>query len=397
MTNRLYYDDSYLRAFESVVSRVEPRDGFQAIWLHDTGFYPTSGGQPFDTGTLNGATVLGVEVDAAGDVMHLVQSSTSFEVGRRVEGAVNWSRRFDHMQQHTGQHLLSAAFDRLFGVTTLSFHLGAQQSTIDLSRDMTSLEMTSAEDEANRVVWEDRAVTIRYAPAADAQQLPLRKEPAQHDILRLIDVEGFDLSACGGTHVSRTGAVGLIAVDGSERWKGGVRLSFVCGGRALSRFRELRDSSRAATRLLSVLPGELPAAIERMQSEGRDQRRRLLDLRTELAAYRVETLVQTARETPQGRLILHTADDDANGLKALALSATARPGVIAVITSRSTPALVVVARSRDLALSAQEIVGLLINRFGGRGGGKPDLAQAGGLQGSSEAILEHAVEAIRKR
>jgi alanyl-tRNA synthetase len=397
MTNRLYYDDPYLRVFESIVSRVEPRDAFQAIWLRDTGFYPTSGGQPFDTGTLNGAAVVGVEVDAVGDVIHLVQPSTSFDVGRHVEGAVDWSRRFDHMQQHTGQHLLSAAFDRLLGATTLSFHLGTQKSTIDLSRETTSLEIATAEDEANRVVWEDRAVTIRYATAAEAQQLPLRKEPAQHDILRLIDVEGFDLSACGGTHVTRTGAVGVIAVDGWERWKGGIRLSFVCGGRALSRFRELRDSSRSATRLLSVLPEELPAAIERMQSDARDQRRRLVDLRAELTAYRAETLVQTARETSQGRLILHTADEDANGLKALALSATARPRLIAVLTSPSTPVLVVVARSPELTLSAREVVGLLIKRFGGRGGGKPDLAQAGGLQGDADAILQHAAELIAAR
>ncbi len=195
------------------------------------------------------------------------------EVGQAVHGEIDWARRFDHMQQHSGQHVLSAAFDKLFAVRTLSFHLGGAVSTIDLAREMSPAEIAAAETEANRVVWEDRPVTIRFADAEEAARLPLRKEPARGGTLRLIDVEDFDLSACGGTHVARTGGIGTIAVASWERFKGGQRLEFLCGGRALAGYRTLRDAMTASVRLLSVLPVELPAAIERLQADARDQKR----------------------------------------------------------------------------------------------------------------------------
>ena len=170
------------------------------------------------------------------------------------------------MQQHTGQHVLSAAFDRVLQVRTVSFHLGTASSTIDLAREVCGGEIARAEHEANRVVWEDRPVAIRFADAEEAATLPLRKESKREGVLRLIDVEDFDVSACGGTHVARTGAIGIIAVAGSERFKGGTRLEFLCGGRALAGFHALGDSVAASVRLLSVLPAELPAAIERQQA-----------------------------------------------------------------------------------------------------------------------------------
>src|SRR5687768_2765594 len=156
-------------------------------------------------------------------------------VGATVEGTIDWPRRFDHMQQHTGQHLLSAAFDRLCGARTESFHLGTVTSTIDLAREVSSSEIRAAEDEANRIVWEDRTVTIRMASADEAATLPLRKESVRTGSLRLIEIEGFDLSACGGTHVSSSGAIGIIASTGWEKFRGGTRVEFVCGGRVLAR------------------------------------------------------------------------------------------------------------------------------------------------------------------
>src|SRR5262249_52060133 len=159
---------------------------------------------------------------------------------------VDWARRFDHMQQHTGQHVLSAAFERLFHIRTVSFHMGAEASTIDLAREATPAEIAAAEDNANRVVWEDRPVAIRYASAEEAAKMPLRKEPVRGGTLRLIDVADFDLSACGGTHVARTGAIGVIVVSRWERFKGGQRVEFLCGGRALRAYRLLRDAATAS-------------------------------------------------------------------------------------------------------------------------------------------------------
>lgn len=394
MTERLYYNDSYACEFDAAVVRVEPRGSRLAVWLDRTAFYPTSGGQPFDTGTLDTASVVTVEVDEADDIVHLIERSAPLALGRIIRGVVGWPRRFDHMQQHTGQHVLSAAFNRLFEVRTIGFHLGAERSTIDLSREMTVAEMAAAESEANRIVWEDRTVAVRYASAAEAEALPLRKESGRDGTLRLIEVEGFDLSACGGTHVSRTGAIGVIAIGAWERVRGGHRVLFFCGARVLALYRKLRADAGAAARLLSVVPGELPAAVERLQAEGRDQRGRLADLQSELTTYRAGELAQSARATSKGGLVLQAADLDAVGLKALAVSVTERPCLIVVLVSQTPPAVLVVARSADVALSAHEVVQRLAAEFGGRGGGKADLAQGGGLHGSPEKILERAGEIV---
>src|SRR5262249_5905763 len=159
-------------------------------------------------------------------VLHALEGGP-LDVGQAVTGEIDWTRRFDHMQQHTGQHVLSAAFDRLFQARTVSFHLGAEVSTIDLARELPPAQIAAAELEADRIVWEDRPVTIRFAAKEDAAAMPLRKESRREGTLRLIDVEQWDLSACGGTHVARTGAIGVIAVAGSERFKGGVRIAFL--------------------------------------------------------------------------------------------------------------------------------------------------------------------------
>jgi alanyl-tRNA synthetase len=422
MTERLYYVDSYLWSFDATIERVErgPEHGGQVVlFLDRTAFYPTSGGQPFDTGTLAGYRVVDVFDHDDGSIAHLLQdhgdssardgvrsgaaggSKTGDErepvglhPGRMVRGAVDRERRFDHMQQHTGQHVLSAAFDHLFGVRTVSFHLGAESSTIDLARETTPAEIAAAEEEANRIVWEDRPVAIRFVSSDEAARMPLRKEPARAGTLRLIDVEGFDLSACGGTHVARTGAIGIIVVASWERFRGGQRLEFLCGRRALRRFDAWRDSLTSAVRLLSVLPETLPSAIERLQAEARDHKRVVIGLEGELARYRGDDLVRAAEASTAGRLILRAIDTDANGLKALAVAVVSRPGHIAVLASTSRPALVAVARSPDLAVSSRELVATLIATFGGRGGGKAELAQAGGLDGSSDAILAAARTAI---
>jgi alanyl-tRNA synthetase len=395
MTVRLYYNAPYSREFDAAVVRVEPPDeartgpALHRVWLDRTAFYPTTGGQPFDTGTRGSCRVVNVVDDEHGDVVHLLDG-TPPGAGQAVHGAIDWPRRFDHMQQHTGQHVLSAAFVRLFGVKTVSFHLGADSSTIDVAREVTPAEIAAAENEANRIVWEDRPVTIRYASPEEAAALPLRKEPARAGTLRLIDIESFDLSACGGTHVSRTGAIGAIAVASWERFKGGQRLEFLCGGRVLARFRALRDVTAAGVRLLSVLPDDVPGAIERLQADAKDQKRAMTALQTELALHQAREFADAAETHPWGRLVLQSVDADAPGLKSLVSAITSNPGFAAVLVSRSSPALVAAGRSADVSIASQEIVAALTKRFGGRGGGRPELAQAGGLIGPVEEILTEA-------
>jgi alanyl-tRNA synthetase len=402
MTDRLYYRDPYLHAFDATIERVEPRGNLVAVRLDRTAFYPTSGGQPFDTGVLGSWRVVDVVDEEDGSIAHIVElGPANPEPGSLVQAAVDWPRRFDHMQQHTGQHVLSAAFDHLFGVRTVSFHMGTAASTIDLAREMSPAEIAAAETEANRIVWEDRPVGIRFATAEEAAAMPLRKEPARGGTLRLIDVEGFDLSACGGTHVTRTGGIGVIAVASWERFKGGQRLSFLCGGRALDGYRALRDAVSGAVRLLSVLPDELPGSIERMQAEAKDQKKAMLGLQADIARYRADELAAAAEPiwltggTPEAvRLVAKVIDGDANGLKALATAIVARPGYLVVLVSSSTPVLAVVARSGDIGLPAQRLLASLNAIFGGRGGGKSDFAQAGGLGGSPESVLAAARAAL---
>jgi alanyl-tRNA synthetase len=395
VTTRLYYGDPYQTAFEATVIACEQRDAGIELILQETAFYPTSGGQPFDVGTLGDARVLDVVDRDDGEIVHVVDRPLA--VGARVQGAVDWARRFDHMQQHTGQHVLSAAYDRLFGVRTESFHLGATSATIDLGREVSPAEVQSAEDEANRIVWEDRPVTIRFATAEEAAAMPLRKESGRTGPLRLIDVEDFDLSACGGTHVARTGAIGVIATGGWEKFRGGTRVEFLCGGRALVRFREWRDALAAARRHLSVTPAELAAGIERIQNETKTLSRTMRGLQEQLAVHDAHALVDRG-ERVAGRIIVAEALDgwDAPGLKALAAAAVAAAPTAAVILfNRSVPAVVVVARGPESGVDASAVLKSLIAKFDGKGGGKPDLAQGGGLNGSAEALVAAARELLR--
>ncbi len=389
MTERLYYADSSLIEFDAQVLRVvEAAGGRPALVLDRTAFYPSSGGQPFDTGTIDAVRVVDVIDQDDGTVLHLVEAPLA---AGPVRGRVDWHRRFDHMQQHTGQHVLSAAFDRVAQARTASFHLGSDASTIDLGREVSPLEIERAEEEANRVVWADRPVTIRYAEADEAARLPLRKESGREGLLRLVEIEDCDLSACGGTHVGRTGVIGMIAVGSTERFRGGTRIEFFCGGRALRSQRQLRTIVSACTRTISAAPGDLPEGIERMQAEVKALRRSAAQLEAQLAASEADSL--GARAEPIAGISFAIAaleGRDATGLKQMASAVVSRAGCAAVLLSVPAPSFIVVARAPDVALDAGAFLKKMIAKFGGRGGGRPDFAQGGGLEGPPEEMLAHA-------
>jgi alanyl-tRNA synthetase len=388
VTERIYYTEPACRAFDAVVTAVVEHEGAAALVLDRTAFYPTSGGQPFDTGSLGTTKVLNT-IDEGDRVVHVVSAPLS--VGDAVHGEIDWTRRFDHMQQHTGQHVLSAAFDRLLDTRTMSFHMGVESSTIDLAREVSLAEVERAVDEANRVVWEDRPVTIRFVSPDEAASLPLRKEPVREGLLRLIEISGFDLSACGGTHVARTGEIGLIAAIGAERFRSGTRVTFVCGGRALRALRGYRDAVAGSVRSLSVLPHELPAAVERMQAEGRQTRKAIGRLQSELAGHEAARLVAASPVVEGVHRAAHVIDGwDAAGLKAIASAMTAQGLAAAALIGTSAPIAVVVARSAGVAVDANAVLQQLLKRFGGRGGGKPELAQGAGLTGDPQEIVRAA-------
>lgn len=396
MTERLYYTDAYLTQFDATVVSSEPREGGgYSVVLNRTAFYPTSGGQPFDTGTLGDARVTDVADREDGEIVHVTDKPLG--PGATVPGVIDWPRRFEHMQQHTGQHVLSAAFDRLFNVRTESFHLGADTCTIDLAREVAPAETAAAVDEANRVVWEDRPVSVRFVTAEEAATLPLRKEPARDGLLRVIDIQDFDLSACGGTHVSRTGAIGIVVAFGSEKVRGGSRVQFLCGVRARRCFDGWRDALAGARRHLSVAPAELADAIERLQGENKALQRTTRDLQQRLAGFEAKALISRGTWTGTRVVVVEALDGwDAPGLRALAMAAAVETGAAVALFSTGAPAVVAIACHRESCVDAGAALEALVARFGGKGGGKPDLAQAGGLQGTSADLVAAATEILSR-
>ena len=391
MTERIYYTDAMAREFDATVTAVTQTDAGLAVTLDRTAFYPTSGGQPFDTGRLGGVRVLDT-VDADDDVHHLVDAP--LEAGARVRGEIDWPRRFDHMQQHTGQHILSAAFDRLLSVRTVSFHLGADVSTIDLQREVSAGEIARAEADANSVVFADGRVSIRFASDEEAAALPLRKEPARTGRLRLVEIADCDLSACGGTHVPSAGMVGLIAVTSWERFKGATRVGFACGERARREHGRLRDTVTAAMRAASVSAGEITPAIERLLAETRESGRTIRRLQEEVAVSRAASLRADAQTAGPYRLVLKAIPGwDAAALKALAAAVVSEPGLVVVLVGDGQPAPVVVTRSADVAFDAGAWMKRATAELGGRGGGRPELAQ-GGIPADATRIITFASNTI---
>jgi alanyl-tRNA synthetase len=393
-SERLYYSDAYLVEFDAVVREVLRQNDRWKITLDRTAFYPTSGGQPFDTGTIGEAKVVDVFEQEDGTIGHLVDRE--LEMNSRVRGHVDWGRRFDHMQQHTGQHLLSAAFERETGAKTLSFHLGTSASTIDLDKELPADQIVRVEDAVNGVLWEDREVCVKFVTANEATKLPLRKEPLREGELRIIEIKDYDLSACGGTHVRRTGGIGVIAISNFERFKGGLRVEFVCGGRALRTYRSLKNSVSGSVRLLSVLPDELPSAIEKLQTVGRSHEKSQEGLYERLAAHEAASLASSGEKVGATNVVAAAVSGwDANGLKKLASTIVAKPATVAVLLTTESPMLIVVSRSQDLSFDTGALLKNLIDRFGGRGGGKGSMAQGGGLSGDPRAILDAARDEIK--
>jgi alanyl-tRNA synthetase len=387
-TLRLYYDDPALHEFDAIVLACHRHGDGYRVALDRSAFYPTSGGQLHDTGLLragdNAITVLDVTVDDEGVVWHHVEQSLA--EGMPLAGQVDMARRRDFRQQHSGQHVLSASFDHLIDARTESVHLGLESCTLDLHREVSADEVRRVEDHANSVVWDDRPVAIRHADAADLASEPrLRKATARTGSVRLIDIQGHDLSACGGTHVHRTGEIGVIAVRATERFRGGTRVTFLCGGRVLSSHRELRAAVDEVAQALSVAARDVPAAVARLRDDLREEQRRGKGLAERLTGMHAAALEAQVSNT--GVLVAHLPDADAAALRQAASQLIATPGRVVALLGGDAAQALVVARSADRAdVDAGAIVRRICAAHGGKGGGRPDLAQAGGVSADVEQV-----------
>src|SRR5438874_6493094 len=326
VTERLYYNDSRLLEFDARVTGVNQRDdGAVAITLDRTAFYPTGGGQPSDTGTLGEARV-NYCIDAEDEgVLHVIQGPVP-DVDDTVHGKVDWLRRLDHMQQHTGQHILSAAFVRLFAAPTHSFRVLEDECEIDLALDdPTDERVDQAFDLANQIIWECHPIQIRQVTTQEAASLPLRKEPARKGELRLIEIDEFDLTPCGGTHAKSTGEVGVIAVRSWERAKGLTRIQFMAGIRVLNDYRKANRTARAVAELFSTGREDSPALVQKLIEENKKLTRRVRELdevacRVEAEQILEESRLETGYRPPDPTIIAKIFDyRDADSLKLLAL------------------------------------------------------------------------------
>jgi len=380
-TERLYYSDSHLIEFEARVIDVTERvSGWTAVKLDRTAFYPTGGGQPSDTGTLNGSRVVECVDDGDNGILHMVQGSPAKD--SLVHGRVDWPRRLDHIQQHTGQHILSQAFVTLFDAPTKSFRVLDQSCEIDVDLSNPTTETIERGVElANNVIWEDRTITIHNVTAEEAASMPLRKESAREGELRLIEIEGFDLTPCGGTHAYRTGEVGMIAVRSWERAKGMTRIEFVSGIRALVDYRRVNKSAREIATLFSTGRDDAPQLAVQIVEENKELHRRVRLLEEIAAGVEAEKLLAEAKVTSDGARIVSSVFDsrDAESLKKIAHALIATPKTIAILGSRDADtARLVFARSADAAGDMNLLMREACALLDGRGGGRPDMAQGGG-------------------
>ena len=381
-TERLYYQDSHLIEFEALVTDKTDRvSGWTAVTLDRTAFYPTGGGQPSDTGTLNGERVLECIDDEENGVLHVVQGRAP-AVGATVKGRVDWPRRLDHIQQHTGQHILSQAFVTLFNAPTRGFRVLHDVCEIDVElTNPTNESIERAVELANNVIWEDREISIKRATAEEAAQLPLRKDPSREGELRLIEIEGFDLTPCGGTHAYRTGEVGMIAVRTWERAKGLTRIEFVAGTRALADYRRANKTARAVATLFSASRDDAAKLAARMVEENKELHRNVRSLEEIAARVEADELLAPISSDPgEVRVVTKIFDNrDAESLKRLALALIAHPRTIALLGSRDKEAArLVFAKAAAAPGDMNMLMHQACSLIEGRGGGKPDLAQGGG-------------------
>ncbi len=373
-TERLYFADAYLTGFSArIIARAE-RSGGPAVALDQSAFYPEGGGQPADTGALNGVRVVDVQGED-GLVWHTLEASLADE---HVRGTIDWPRRLDHMQQHHGQHLLSAAFERLFELSTLSFHLGVAISTIDLAATaLSDTQVAAAEELVNQVIWEDRSVLARFVTPEELAALPLRKPPKVSGAVRVVSVPEFDHSACGGTHPRSTGGVGALHVRRWERRGDAVRVEFLCGARAL---RDYRARDAALMRLaaeLSVGVDELGEALVRLRAAEERVRKGLAQAGERLIAYEADELLGRARSAGSPPVVCRAFDGrPAEDLRLLARAITERGG-LALLGTRADKAQLVFARAEGLAVDCGVLLRQALAAVGGRGGGQAALAQGG--------------------
>jgi alanyl-tRNA synthetase len=400
VSKRLYYDDAYTTRFEAAVARRTDVEGRPAVILEQTYFYPTSGGQQHDLGTLNGVAVVDVQVTPEGDVLHLLAEAVD-EATEVVVGEIDWARRYNHMQQHSGQHLLSQLFYQMFDMETVSVHFGDTHSTLELdTEEITPAQLKEAEQRANELIWENRPIHCYWIADSELARIPLRRLPKVTGEIRIVEIEAYDWSACGGTHVRHTGEISPIALLRTEKIRQQCRVHFLCGGRTLTDYRKRRRILGESAALFDTHFEEIPALIAKLQSQNRELDRQVRTLQEELMGHRASALLASAAVVNNVRVVAQALPDlDPVALKGLAQRLQAEPQMIALLCCASgEKGTAIFCRSEGVSLDAGQLLREILRQYGGGGGGRPDFAQGGGMSlDSLEAVVATAAQRVAEQ
>lgn len=408
MTERLYYEDSYLKEFKAKVLKKIKIDNQTAVVLDETAFYPTSGGQPYDKGVIQDVPV--VEVAEEGDeIIHILKKELKEKINSEVVGKIDWRRRFDHMQQHSGQHILSAAFEKLWNAGTVSFYLGDEICTLDIMKDnITSEEVKKAEILSNNIVLENKPIKVYFVNQERANELNLRKIPPQKEDIRIVEIKDFDICACCGTHCGTTGEVGLIKILKWEKRGVKIRLDFICGKRSLKDYYWKNELIKNISNKLTIKDTELGETVERMLEERKETRKESREIKEKLQEYEAKRLIDESSIRDDGIRIINKVFEEKNfqearGLVQKIINLNDSVVVLAGIKNKGEGegAKILFACSRVLKYDMNGLIREAGKFIEGRGGGAPNFAQAGGkkAEGIEDALnfaSEHFQEFIKK-
>ncbi|GAA0315253.1 serine-tRNA(Ala) deacylase AlaX [Bacillus carboniphilus] len=398
MEHKIYYENPYLKAFEANVLKQEQDDtGREYVVLDQTAFYPTGGGQPHDTGTLNGIQVIDVE-EIEGEIRHFLEAPISKET---VVGEIDWQRRFDHMQQHAGQHILSAAFEELFDIHTVSFHLGSETLTIDLdTHELTEDVALQAETLANQIILENRPIETKWVTKEGAKSYPLRKELSVDDNIRLVIIPNFDYNGCGGTHPDSTGQVMGIKIVGWEVQRKKIRLRFVCGNRILKQLAIKQKITSELGQLLNAPEEDLTQATIRLLDKNKDIEKRLEETKELLIQFEANQLINQSQSFQQYSLIAKAYENRTlKELQTLARTIVSEKDqcIVHLVSKNDHQIQFVSATDETAQIDLKKWMGEFLPIISGKGGGKPTFVQGGG-EGviSSNQFLQEIIDTMKR-
>lgn len=397
MTQRLYHADAYATDFEARVTSIDPGMSKHTIALDATLFYPESGGQPGDTGTIGGVRI--EETIEKGDrILHLTSQKPAFKAGEEVKGSIDWPRRFSNMQQHTGQHILSQAFLRVLEAPTISSKLGTEHSTVDIARlDLTWEDMEKVERLSNAVVFENRPVSIYRAKTDEVADLRLKK-PMDRDWIRVVEVEDFDKSPCGGTHTRMTGEIGLIKILRWEKVRETARVEFICGDLAEADYFWKSRFIVELAKELTTKDANVPGLVGDLYDDHKHLRRRYEQIKKEIIGYEVGKLEAGAHEVSGvGVVTAYFEDRTAEDIREMAAQLTEEHSRVALLGAGKDRVYFIFARSADVDVDMRPLINAACDIVEGRGGGKPEVCQGGGKNaGGAAAALRKAGDLLQR-